>query len=95
MIFSFSDLSIFGPVLTRPALLKQAQTVRRIFIEIERGGREMSEEALKWKDHKEVLALYGFKIAMLLRKQGSNASLAFFATRLPKQSDFEVPEWMI
>lgn len=93
MIFSFSDLKIFGPVLQRKALEKQAQLARRLLIEIERGKR--SPEALKWKDYPEVLALYGFKVAILLRKQGSNASLVFFATRLPKSDNFEVPEWMI
>lgn len=97
MIFSFSDLQIFGPVLPKKALGKQAQEVRRLLLEIERTKKneQLSAEALKWKDYPEVLALYGFKIALLLRRQGSNASLAFFSVRLPKADNYEVPEWMI
>lgn len=93
-LLSFSDLDTFGPLLSKRALERQRLLAEQLLRSLEGQIRLHKEQREKWRGYEGVLALYGLRIAFLLRKKQSPCSLSFFALRVPK-TEFEVPEWMI
>lgn len=92
--FSFSHLSLVGPRLSQRALAEEARRVRAALLRLERSPqRELPEELLQWRGYENVLALYGLKVAYLLRRKGGRAPLSFFALRVSRK-EFDVPDWL-
>ena len=77
-------------------LQRMHHAARRILLILEGKAKRrlaVDEAYNAWCDHREALAVIGFKIAVALRARGQKVPLSFFSVRMPKQ-EFDVPLWM-